>query len=633
MDQEKLQHYGSLINLLYMALSTEISEYFRRKERIKMVSTLNYWNDEFQDDFNRNDEICEGIDNIDKINRHFEKTLIERYKNTRQSHLQQNVNMSQTPNQTNQTQQGSFARSFTLNNDNKKRTTFGQKSVTFGDQNGTNLKYYDSTVLHFSTTYDNTNNSAITLQDETMDSIDELNQTPGILNLDFIILPENCVYFRILDIFSLVSEKIHEILSTKYLNNFETERLYYEDSTVSDILPSHHRLRSDNRPHEPQFINVKESDLSTFRISVKGAYVNPAEDANAKLIKKRSNLFLHKFEKKLSWLLNNVDMNSPYFYDLELEQIEILEEYLCQNTSKVICLEIFDSTFEILLLVKKQIVDLCSNYLSTSGTTAATTRMNSPHLTMKPQRGGSISRDLPTPTSSSQVANNILKAVFKTGTGTKTPLQFDLSPDRKFEGSRFFFPSTSIFSNSFIFKHRDLFTSYLSIISHLIIKAPKMELYYLLNDTFISNDTWSEIVKLFTTSIFGEIIPLCDRVGENNEVHLEKEQIEYFVQIKRIIKYYSAILVMCNNIAFKEKLYSSTKESSSSKDSSKKRWKETIRKILQNMMYLIKPSTGLLANFLTMNSNINSVIINPNIQVLSNYNMVRFNLFKTIFEF
>lgn len=72
--------YGHLVNLMYMALSTSISNKFRKKEERRLSMSINFWNDHIESEFFKNDFICEGIDNVEKINKHFEKTLIEKHK-------------------------------------------------------------------------------------------------------------------------------------------------------------------------------------------------------------------------------------------------------------------------------------------------------------------------------------------------------------------------------------------------------------------------------------------------------------------------------------------------------------------------------------------------------------------------
>ena len=219
-------------------------------------------------------------------------------------------------------------------------------------------------MLHFSTTYDHTNSSAVTGQEESQDSFDDLNFNRDLLSLDSILLPESIVYFNILDLFSQVSEKTHEVLSLHYRNTFETDKggvlSGADDNTVLSEIHSpnntlkHNFKRSSDKENEDfNGINFYESDSTNFKLSVRGFYINPGEEGNAKLIKKRSNTFVNTFEKKIFWLINNIDMNNPHFYDMETEQIEILNQYLGENTSKVIVFEVMDSLFEVLLLIKK----------------------------------------------------------------------------------------------------------------------------------------------------------------------------------------------------------------------------------------------------------------------------------------
>ena len=70
-----------------------------------------------------------------------------------------------------------------------------------------NPKIAESTVLHFSTTYENTNSSVITNGDESFDSFDELNSNETTIKIGNLLLPLNIVIFKILDSFSIISEK------------------------------------------------------------------------------------------------------------------------------------------------------------------------------------------------------------------------------------------------------------------------------------------------------------------------------------------------------------------------------------------------------------------------------------------
>ena len=623
------------------------------------------------DEFNEHEEICEGIDNVERIHRHFEKTLVEKYK-TKKTQMQQNnpsnpsnpshnshpnpashpivpnnhpnissvatpQNPSHHPNGPNQ---ASTIRSSAVN-ESRKKTYIGQKSQTFFEMNTTNMKYFDSTVLHFSTTYNNTNSSAMTLQDESIDSIDELSTNQNLMNLEFILLPENSVYFKIFDLFSVLSEKVHETLSTKYQNAFETERPTNEHIVSPDIITLNHtRLKS--RAHSDKEEALETSRIFSeyppdphFKIYIKGLYMDPTEEYNTKVIKKRTNAFLLKYEKKLSWILNQVDMNSAFFYEMEIEQLEILENFLHTNTSKIMVFEVVDSVFELLLLVKKQILDLSSGFVNTQPANATTTPVVSPSLTNKAHRTGSITRELPTPsapTSSTNIANAILKPILKPTLSSRNMMNQELSPQKTLEfidkekgrpGNIF----NSLFNTSFIFKQKALFMSYLGITSKLIARAPKMELLTLFNNVYVGNESWVEIVRLFAVSTFQEVQLLNEKYGDSNEAHLNKDQIHSFIYAKKILEYYTSNLVMCNTIIFEGKL------GSSSGDSAKEKQKKEVKKILQSMVYLVKPSNGILTNYIKSNTNLNSLIIDTGIKSLSNYSLLRLNLFKAIFEF
>lgn len=122
----------------------------------------------------------------------------------------------------------------------------------------------------------------------------------------------------------------------------------------------------------------------------------------------------------------------------------------------------------------------------------------------------------------------MLRAVLKPHTSSRANA-LDSSPEKKFEEkSRYGYPNTAYFSTSFVFKQKGLFTSYLAVLGELITRSPKLEIFHLLNDIFVSNENWNEIIKLFTTSIFTEIINVCEKVGESNDINLEKEHMEYF---------------------------------------------------------------------------------------------------------
>ena len=608
------------------------------------------------DEFTRHDQLCEGIDNVERINRHFEKTLVEKHKarqvamqqnnggnNGNQNQMQNSVNLQQASGfPTNPNHQGSMMKSVMTQNDSRKKGGYlGQKSLTF-DMNTTNMKYFDSTVLHFSTTYDNENSSALTIPDESIDSIDELNVNQNLMNVDFILLPENVVYFKILDLFAVISEKVHETLCVKYQNAFDMEKPVEIPIPFPESTPASYMNKSRMQSSEKEKVLDSSSLVKEFpgdselKISIKGLDINPAEDNNTRVIKKRSNVFLHKYEKKLSWILNQVDMNSAFFYDMEVEQLEILEGYLEVNTSKITTFEVIDNVFELLLLVKKQIIDLASSFLTGPNTNTTTTRVVSPNLTAKAHRPGSMTRDLPipsAPTSSTNIANNILKSVLRTNPSSRNLVNQDVSPHKGMmdvtdnNRTRFGAMLNSPFFSSFIYKQKELYMTYVGIVTKLILRAPKLDIYNLLNDVYTNNENWMELIKLFTVSIFREIMAICERIGESNDVPLEKEQIHLFLHAKKILEYYTSVLVMCNTIIFKEKL------NTNASDPAKKKWKNVLRRILHSMLYLVKAQNGILAKFLSYNTNVNSIIINPKIQSLSNYNLVRIHLFGAVYDF
>jgi len=88
MNMEDLQQYHSLVNLFYMGLSSNLSQNIRRKEEVKAGLSLNYWADGQEEQFFKDEKICEGIDNIERINQHFEKALFEKKHGDKQLYTQ-----------------------------------------------------------------------------------------------------------------------------------------------------------------------------------------------------------------------------------------------------------------------------------------------------------------------------------------------------------------------------------------------------------------------------------------------------------------------------------------------------------------------------------------------------------------
>jgi len=569
------------------------------------------------DQFFRNEKLCEGIDNLERINQHFEKALFEKNRDKQ-------IFMPKYPNY------------------------MGSSSSKSNLHSGTSyINYFETQVLR------NDKSNVLHTLNESTEISTELALMQEMMDIESITLSESEIYFRILNLFALVSEKVHsQLCNSKQVNQSETAR----DSDKFMESP-HSPTESILSTNKVQFkIESEEDEISTtdnlvkeysgvsenFKIMVYGQQMNPGKDEDCSLIKSKSNAFVHKYSKKLRWVLNQMDMNSPFFYDIEIEQLSILEGFLRVNTSRIGTLEVVDNLFDTLLLVKKQIMELSVSFLSGGGTSTTNTRMATPNMTAKIQILSSITRDFPTssaPTSTSNKANNILKSALRTNISSRSRVHQETSPqnsppketldrideDNKAEsGGRNF---SSKFMESFVYKHKELFITYLSILSKLITGTNKTEVYALMNEVFVSNSKWTKLVKLFTVSIFKEIMLLCEKVGENNATSLSKEHTNLFIYAKKILNYYTSILIMCNTMNSTENLQAV------SNDPSKKKMRNVIRRALEKMMFLVKPHKGLLSKYVAFNAGINSLIINPNIQSLSNYNLLRINLYSAIYDF
>lgn len=74
---------------------------------------------------------------------------------------------------------------------------------------------------------------------------------------------------------------------------------------------------------------------------------------------------MSKFKKKFTWFLNNLDMNLPLFYEIETEQLELLERYLSNSTSRILPYEFLDYLLDILFMIKRQFIELSLPNLNT----------------------------------------------------------------------------------------------------------------------------------------------------------------------------------------------------------------------------------------------------------------------------
>lgn len=55
----------------------------------------------------------------------------------------------------------------------------------------------------------------------------------------------------------------------------------------------------------------------------------------------------------------------PLFYEIETEQLEILERYLSNSTSRILPYEFLDYLLDILFMIKRQFIELSLPILNT----------------------------------------------------------------------------------------------------------------------------------------------------------------------------------------------------------------------------------------------------------------------------
>jgi len=197
-----------------------------------------------------------------------------------------------------------------------------------------------------------------------------------------------------------------------------------------------------------------------------------------------------------------------------------------------------------------------------------------------------------------------------------------------------------------VLKYKDFFGIYLQIISRIILKAKKIDIYNLMNKLFVSNELFNELVRLYTTNIFNDLFQIIFDESKSPEIPKEnnkdnqdessyylnnkisKKNAHSFINCQRVLFYYKVVCIMCKNIIEKEKLQKANKE----KNEQKKEWKTIIRKILCNMVYLVRPSNGLLVKYLNMSTDINSSLISHNEEESPDF-IIKYNLLKEIYQF
>ena len=160
-----------------------------------MAFSKNGWStfNEIDFEYKKTHLICDGFDNSQNVNKHYQKTILEQYKFAKQKQESQNK---------------------PINVDNPK---FNQEGSTF---------------LYFSTTNDHDSSQSISNINESLDSMTLSDKT---IYLDNIMLPESLICFKIIDIFSVQSEKIHEYLSCNW-GIFENDQVHPKEEETERIF-------------------------------------------------------------------------------------------------------------------------------------------------------------------------------------------------------------------------------------------------------------------------------------------------------------------------------------------------------------------------------------------------------------
>lgn len=163
----------------------------------------------------------------------------------------------------------------------------------------------------------------------------------------------------------------------------------------------------------------------------------------------------------------------------------------------------------------------------------------------------------------------------------------------------------------FVLRHREMFSLYLMVLARIVLKSPRNEIYKLLNQIFFNNEIWKDLVKMYTQHIFNEVLANCDEVamtvtgmgvGSVGRSEFSNDVVNLYLSAQRLLFYFKSILIMCQNLIFKEKL-------NEKKTDKSKEWKYFVRKVFQEFLYLVKPGHGLFAKYLNVNSVLNSMII------------------------
>lgn len=185
-----------------------------------MAFSKNGWSsfNELDFEFKKTHLICDGFDNSSNVNKHYQKTILEQYnfmKHKQEASINKNtVNIIENP----------------------------------------KIAQEGSTFLYFNTTNDPNSSKSQSINESFISNEKSI-------FLDNIMLPESLICFKIIDIFSVQSEKIHEYLSCNW-------GIFENDST-------------------------KSKEEETERIFIRGVPISNFDEETLRDIKKNSSIFLY----------------------------------------------------------------------------------------------------------------------------------------------------------------------------------------------------------------------------------------------------------------------------------------------------------------------------------------------------
>ena len=120
---------------------------------------------------------------------------------------------------------------------------------------------------------------------------------------------------------------------------------------------------------------------------------------------------------------------------------------------------------------------------------------------------------------------------------------------------------------------RQLFSSFLNVLTQFLKQCQTPEAYKLLCDVFVSNNPWIETIKIFSHKVLGDTV--------RNEA-------------RSLLKYLNSVSVFCRKIVNEFNLDSKNSELLANE----KNWKEIVRRVLSTLNWLIVPVSGLIPRFL-----------------------------------